>query len=92
MECLNAIMVNKWGGAMLKFDKDKNIQYTSKRPFHRVAIAYLCSRNTAKKYLKWGIAFTRYPCSNNSYNGWIVFENYQDYRNWKKIPKPPKNG
>lgn len=72
---------------MIKFNKKENINITCKRPFHRVAVAYRCSRNTAKKYIGWAVAFCKYPCSNNSFMGWICFEDYRDFRTWKRQQK-----
>lgn len=72
---------------MVRFDKEKNLLYTSKRPFHRVAIAYCCSRNTAKKYIGWAVAVTRCIDNGKLYNGWICFEDYRDFRTWKRQQK-----
>ena len=67
---------------MIKFDKKANIKLTCKRPFHRVAIAYCCSRNTAKKYIGWAVAYGKY-----SMHSWICFEDYRDFRTWKRQEK-----
>lgn len=64
---------------MVKFDTN-NIVFTCKRNFHRVAIAKYCSRNTAKKYIRWAVAITKYSIP----NCWLCFEDYRDYRIWKK--------
>lgn len=78
---------------MVRFDKDKNLVYTSKRPFHRVAVAYSCSRNTAKKYIGWAVVVTKcITCDKLSNSvmlkkGWICFEDYRDFRTWKRQQK-----
>ena len=70
---------------MVRFDKKNNIKVTCKRPFHRVAICKGCSRNTAKKYIGWAVAFTPYDSLQfNRGKEWICFENYLDYRLWRK--------
>lgn len=72
---------------MIRFDKKANVKITCKRPFHRVAIAYCCSRNTAKKYIGWAVAFGKYQQLGLTYNGWICFEDYRDFRTWKRQQK-----
>lgn len=71
---------------MVKFDKN-SIVYTSKRPFHRVAVAYGCSRNTAKKYIGWAVCFSKYPDRLFIGDSWICFEDYRDFRTWKRQQK-----
>ena len=68
---------------MIRFNKE-NIKITCKRPFHRVAIAYSCSRNTAKKYVGWAVAVAKYPDRLFSGDSWICFEDYRDFRMWKR--------
>lgn len=72
---------------MTRFDKKENVKITCKRPFHRVAVAYGCSRNTAKKYIGWAVAFGKYQ---KIYNSWICFEDYRDFRTWKRQQKLEK--
>lgn len=78
---------------MNKFNKKENVRITCRRPFHRVAIAYCCSRNTAKKYIGWAVAVTKCITSEKSSNsvilkkGWICFEDYRDFRTWKRQEK-----
>ena len=71
---------------MIKFDKKNNIKITCKRPFHRIAICLGCSRNTAKKYVGWAVAFCKY----NLHKGWMCFEDYRDFRTWKRLQKGEK--
>lgn len=72
---------------MIRFDKKANVKITCKRPFHRVALAYNCSRNTAKKYIGWAVCFSKYPDRLFSVNPWICFEDYRDFRTWKRQQK-----